>query len=91
MAIILSIIGKLFGAKIIWDGITVAQIIAWLSSAQGKQAAQVFGGVVKGLVQNGDSLATAGFKALAMVAKVHKMTPDEEKIWMDRASNIGAQ
>lgn len=84
MSFVLSLIAKLFGAKVIWDGITIAQAIAWLQSDEGKTAAKVFGGVVKGLVQNGDTLFSAGLKAFAMIAKVHKMTPEEEKIWADR-------
>lgn len=88
MSFILTIIGSFFGSYKLF-GFTVAQIIAWLQTPQGQQAVQVATGVIRQLQQNGASELEAGAKFLAMVAKVHKMTPTEEEIWMNRASNAG--
>lgn len=72
-------------------GISTATIIAWLGTPEAKAAATALQGVITALKQNGDTEIAAGVKALAMVAKAHKMTPAEEEIWMNRASNTGAQ
>lgn len=90
MATVLSIIGALFGTRQVF-GFTISQIIAWLKTPGGKAAIEVAKGVISQLKANGASDLEAGAKFLAMVAKVHKMTPEEEKIWMDRASNTGTQ
>lgn len=90
MSAVLSLISSFFGGYKLF-GFTVAQIIAWLQTPQGQQAVQVATGVIKQLQQNGSSELEAGAKFLAMVAKVHKMTPAEEEIWMNRASGLGTQ
>lgn len=84
---ILALIPQLLTGKIF--GVPISTIIAWFSSAQGQAAITVFKGVMTDLQKNGDSEILAGMKTLAMIAKIHKMTPAEEKIWMDRASDIG--
>lgn len=83
MSWVISILGTFFGSKEIF-GFTVSQIIAWLQSDAGKKAIAVAQGVINEYKKNGLSDLQAGINFMASVAKVHKMTPEEEKIWMDR-------
>ena len=88
MSALLAFLSPFLGGKIF--GISIATIIKLLPYIQ--QAADVIKGVMGKLKEaNGDDEVTAGIKALAMVAKVHKMSRTEEEIWMNRASNTGAQ
>lgn len=83
MSWLLSILTTFFGTKEIF-GFTVSQIVAWLTSPAGQKAIAVAQGVISEYQKNGASDIEAGINFLASVAKVHPMTPAEEKIWMDR-------
>jgi len=89
MGAVVSLLLPLIG-KIKLFGFAISDIIAWSQTDQGKAAIGVAQGVVKKLIAGGDPQITAVLKFLAMVAKIHPMTPAEEKIWADRASDAGA-
>lgn len=83
MASLLSFLSPFLGGKIF--GISIATIIKLLPEIQ--QAVTVIKAVMAQLKTiNGDSEIEAGAKALAMIMKVHKMNPDEEKVWMNRGT-----
>lgn len=81
---ILSLINALYGSKVIFAGYTVSQIIALLTSDAAKKALAVAEGVVEEYKKNGAPGLVAGINFLASVARVHNMTPSEQKIWMER-------
>lgn len=83
MSWLLSILNTFFGTKEIF-GFSVSQIIAWLNSDAGKKALAVAKGVIEEYKKNGATDFEAGINFLASVAKIHKMTQAEEKVWMER-------
>ena len=83
MSAILTLLSPFLGGKIF--GISIATIIKLLPYIQ--SAVEVLKSVMAQLkTANGDDDVTAGIKALAMVAKIHRMTPAEEKIWAERGT-----
>jgi hypothetical protein len=87
MGAFLTLLPQLIGGKIF--GISISSIVAWLATPQGAAAISVAKGLLANLQANGASELEAGRKILAMFAGVHTMTPEEEKIWADRAANVG--
>ena len=79
----LSLIVKLFGAKEIF-GFTISEIVAWFQTPQGQKAIAVAKGVIEEYKKNGLGSFQAGIAFLASVAKIHRMTPAEERVWMER-------
>lgn len=79
----LSLIATFFGTREIF-GFTVSQIIAWFQTPQGQKAIAVAKGVIAEYKKNGLGTFEAGVRFLASVAKIHSMTPAEEKVWAER-------
>jgi hypothetical protein len=85
MPTLLTFLSPLLGGKIL--GVPIATIVAVWPQLQ--QTVAVIRAVVAALEANGNPEVEAAAKVLAMIAKSHEMTPAEERIWADRASNVG--
>jgi hypothetical protein len=86
IAVLLKILAYTMpGTKVL--GISIGEIVKiW---PQLVTAESTLAGVVEQLKAAGVDPLAAAANVLGMVAKVHPMTPAEEKIWADRASNAG--